>query len=77
MSMKLRGNISIPQSATDPYNPISGDRWVRVDGLIGSPGLAMGVMGLTYTEPVAEAYILSYRTAENRTIRVSLGQYGE
>jgi hypothetical protein len=56
---------NIAELSIDVPNSKPGDRWVIAQGLVGSPGLAMGVMGLTYTQPVADKYFFRYQTNES------------
>lgn len=66
------GLATIPEVAIDPVSPSVNETWILATGLIGSPGLAMGIMGLTYTSPVAVSYDLSYYTQGGNIIRVRL-----
>lgn len=71
--MNIRAN-QINQSI-DPANPVRGQVWVNPTGLIGSPGLAMGPLGLTYTQPVVETYLLTFRTNEGTSVGIGLNNY--
>ena len=72
--MNLRAN-QINESI-NPANPVKGQVWVNPVGLVGSAGLAMGPLGLTYSQPVAETYLLTFRTNEGTSVGTGLKVYG-
>ena len=66
------GSSSIPQVTSDPPSPVVGVPWILATGTVGSAGLAMGVMGLTYTQREVTRYDLSIKTEEGYIKRVRL-----
>lgn len=69
--MNLRDG-SINETPNDPLNPKIGENWVKVAGRIGFPGLAMGPLGLTYSQQVADTYTLKYKTVEGKVVTIGL-----
>ncbi len=71
MAVNLRGNAVVP--ASDPATtPPVGSVWVETTGRTGSPGAAMGPMGLTYAAPVIDTVVLRYRPLTDKTVQVGL-----
>ena len=71
MPVNLRSNTP-SEVAVPPVTPIAGQNWVLASGQVGTPGLAMGVMGLTYTKQVADTYTLQYKTVEGKVVGIGL-----
>lgn len=66
------GSSTIPEVTTDPVSPTTGQIWLLANGKTGTAGQAMGVLGLTYSQPEVESYDLSIYTQEEKTIRVRM-----
>lgn len=71
MSVNLRGN-NLPQVAISPTYVAANDSYVLANGTVGAPGMAMGMMGLTYTKQEVESYALVYKTSEGKDVKVGL-----
>lgn len=72
MPVFINPTLVEPEVATTPDSPVAGQGWIQTVGLVGSPGLAMGPLGLTYTQPVVSQYFLTFQTAEGPIVSVEL-----
>ncbi len=72
MGRNIRSIPSLPEVTSNPINPVIGQSWVKVNGLVGSAGQAMGVMGITYAKPEAADWAFCVQTAESSIKAVSL-----
>lgn len=66
------GPANLPQVNVDPVSPTAGNSWVKVTGVVGVPGLAMGPLGCTYAQEEIESAVLSWSADNNSVKRVSL-----
>lgn len=64
------GALSVPEYQTDPASPAASDMWVLAPRH--SAGLAMGALGMTYSNNDGFYYDLSFRTAFGETKRVRM-----
>ncbi len=66
------GSTPVLEVLTDPVTPTAGSLWVRVTGKDGSPGVAMGVLGLTYSHTEIQFAGLSCKLSNGDIRRVRL-----
>lgn len=71
MSLNLRRSI-IKEDSFSPNILGTGQLAVTLTGLVGSAGQAMGVMGLTYTQPELAYGILEYQTNSAAPTRIKV-----
>ena len=69
MNLRKNGNS---EYKNDPLNPQTMDGWMLANGQVGSAGLAMGVMGLTYSKPEINYIELKYKTLEGKIVSTKL-----
>lgn len=70
MSINLRCLGAIPSSPSLSLE--SQQLSIQPADLVGDAGVAMGVMGMTYTHPTASSYSLIYKTKEGPIISSAL-----
>ncbi len=71
MAINFRGN-GVNESLTSPASLGAGQLNLTLTGLVGTAGQAMGVMGLTYTQPELAYGILEYQTKQSEATRLQI-----
>ena len=70
--MNLRNPLQFNEVYADPSSPAQGQMYLKAEGVVGSPGQAMGCLGITYAHREAEYYGLKVKTNEGTIAEVSL-----